>query len=146
VRFELIRQDNLRESWPAVKRGLERVLTIGKEYWLTEDVYAHLRMNLATLYLGFADDRYLGFFIAETKREPYTNESYVNVWILFAEPQNGENHAGVAEFVQETIAYIDEIARKLGVTRIRMSGREGWKRFLKGYFEPVKTEFERVLP
>lgn len=145
MRFDLIPPDALHSVWPYVKRGLERVREVSPERWLPEDLYAHLRIGRAHLYTGWHEERYLGFFITENKRDPFTNDAFVNVWVLFAEPQQGEHFADVGQFIKDTIAFIDTIALNAGAKWIAMDGRTGWQRMLKGYFEPVKVKYERMV-
>jgi hypothetical protein len=145
----LILPDNLHAHWAAVRRGLERVLEVGKGavHWLPEDIYANLRLNRAQLFEGFDGDQYRGFFITETKREPYSNSTYLNVWVIYAPPEDGKDHfAGIAQFMPETIAFLDGLCQKVGAKWIELDGRRGWERFMKDYFEPVKVSFERKMP
>jgi hypothetical protein len=145
MRYEMIAPENLRACWTRVKLGLERILAVSTETWLPEDVYVHLRMKLAQLYLAYNGDEYRGFIVTESKRDNFTNEPYLNVWLLYGEPRTGDHFAEVGMFVDETIGFIDELARGAGITLIRMSGREGWKRFLRGNFKPIRVCYERQL-
>jgi hypothetical protein len=141
----MIAPENLRSCWTRVKAGLERILQVSHETWIPEDVYAHLRTKLAQLYLAHDGDEYRGFIVVETKRDNFTNELYLNVWLLYGEPHGGEHFAEVGAFVDETIGFIDNLARSSGLRLVRMSGREGWKRFLRGNFKPVRVCYERQL-
>jgi hypothetical protein len=141
----MIAPENIRDCWTRVKAGLERVLEVSSETWIPEDIYVHLRMKLATLYLAFDGDVYRGFFVTEVKRDPFTNEPYINIWILHGEPTKGEHFADVGAFVEETLGFIDGLASGNGYRLIRMSGREGWKRYLRGHFKPTRICYERQL-
>ena len=145
MRFDLIPPDNLHSVWPYVKRGLERVREVSGERWLPEDVYTHIRLARAQLFLGYDGDHCRGFFITQNLKDAYTNEPYLNVWVLWAEPTTGDNFAGVGAFVGETMDYLDAYARSTKAQTIRMYGRRGWERYLKDYFLPVKVEFERKV-
>jgi hypothetical protein len=146
--FDLIAPEQIRAVWPRVKAGLERVLQVCTETWIAEDIFAHLRTKLANLYVCHEGNTYLGFFIIEAnKRDPFTNELFMNVWIVYAEPQNGGEHfADVARLVEDSIGFLDGLAQKAGIKVIRMSGRRGWERFLSGVFQPIRVCYERTLP
>lgn len=146
MKFDLIAPDNLHAVWDRVRDGLDRVRDVSPERWLPEDIFTHLRIGRAQLYAGFSDIAYLGFFIIESKRDPFTNEAYLNVWVLYAEPTTGDHFAGVEPFVRETMEFIDGLARKAGAQWIAMEGRMGWQRFLKEWFTPVKVKMERKVP
>jgi len=143
MRYELIAPANLHSAWTDVLRGLKRILEKSPERWLPEDVYAHIKIGLAKLYLAF-DPHYRGFFIVEVKHDMFTNEKYLGVWCLYAEPQLG-NRADVAQFVPETIGYLDAMARANECTRIQCEGRPGWSEYLKGYFRVSKVKYERAI-
>lgn len=130
----------LHACWPKVRKGLERIAEKGKENWLPEDVYVALRTGRATLYV--ADP---GFFILEKVDEAFTHQSVLNIWCLHAQAEDGGHHAGVLQFRDEAIAYIDGVAKSLGIKRIKMSGRKGWQKVLKDYFTPVRVMYERSI-
>lgn len=145
MRFDLIPPDSLHSVWPYVKRGLERVREAVAERWLPEDIFTHIKIGRAQLFLGYDGDHCRGFFVTQTLKDNFTNETYLLVWILWAEPTTGDHFAGVGAFVGETMNYIDALARANKATSIRMHGRRGWERYLKDYFMPVKVEFERKV-
>jgi hypothetical protein len=141
----MIAPENLRSVWPRVKVGLERVLQVCPDTWLPEDIYCHLRTKLATLYTAHDGDQYRGFFVLEFKRDTFTNESLLNIWCLFGEPTNGEHFADISMFLVDTIEFVESLAKPLGIRLIRMSGRKGWERFLRGVFVPLRVCYERRL-
>lgn len=145
MRFDLIPPDSLHAAWPRVKAGLLRVLEVSPERWLPEDVFTHLRLNRAQLYAGWDGERYAGFFVTENKKDIFTNEPYLSVWCLYGEPTQGEHFADARQFVSETMAFIDGLARNVGAKWIAMDGRSGWARYLKDWFEPVKVRYERKV-
>jgi len=145
VRFDHVTPVNLHAHWPFIKTGLERLREVSPERWLPEDVFTHLRIGKAQVFLGYDDDHCRGFFITEAKNDSFTNEPFMNVWTLYATPQNGEHFADVARFVGETMDFVDSLAMKLGAKWIAMDGRRGWERYLKDYFQPVKVKFEREV-
>ena len=96
--------------------------------------------------MGYDGERYAGFIVTEARRDTYSNEPYLNVWVLYAEPQDGKEHfAGVDPFIAETFAYLDELARTSGALWISASGREGWTKLLADYLRPVMVCYERKL-
>jgi hypothetical protein len=146
MRYEMIAPENLRACWTRVKAGLERVLQVGSETWIPEDIYTYLRTKMAFLYLAWDGDEYRGFMVIESKRDVFTNQPFLHVWVLFGEPRSGLDHfAAVEQFVGETVEFIDGLAQAAGTSTVRMSGREGWKRFLRGKFKPVRVCYERQL-
>lgn len=145
MRFEHIPAELLHDAWPKVRTGLERVALKGKENWLPEDVYTHLRTKQASLHYGFEGERRIGFFIVEPIKETFTHETLLNVWCLFACAEDGGNFAEVLRFRDEAVAEIDRLAKSMGIKRIRLSGRKGWARVLKEQFTPLRVTYERVL-
>ena len=145
MRFELIMPEALHSVWPYVKVGLERVREVTPERWLAEDIFAHIRIGRAQLYLGYDGTQCRGFFITENKRELFSNVPYLNVWVLWAEPTIGEHCAQVDGFIAETIAFIDACAKKVGAQWISWEGRWGWAKYLKDYFKPIKVRYEREV-
>jgi hypothetical protein len=79
------------------------------------------------------------------KRDHFDNSPFLNAWVVYAEPTNGENFADVAPFIQETITFLDDVARRSGASTIRMSGRRGWERYLGELFTPIRVCYERRL-
>lgn len=145
MRFDLISPDNLHSVWPYVKRGLLRLLEVSSERWLPEDVFTHLKIARAQLFLAYDGDHCRGFFITQTLKDNFTNETYLLVWVTWAEPTVGEHYAGVGAFVTDVLEYLDNLARAVKAGSIRMYGRKGWERYLSGAFTPVKVEFERKV-
>ena len=145
MNFEPIPIKALHSVWGRVRPGLERVALKGKERYLPEDVFFALRSGRAVLHFAHDGERYAGFMVLEVYEEPFTHENVIGVWALHAEGQEG-NFADALPFRDEAIAYIDSIARSLGIKRVKMSGRKGWTKVLKDQFEPVRVMFERVVP
>jgi hypothetical protein len=136
---------NLHAHWPFIKAGLERTREVCAERWLPEDVFTHLRIGKAQCYLGFDGLHCRGFFVVEGQVEQFTNEPFLAVWILYAVPTNGEHFAAVGPFMDETMAFIDGLAKQGGAKWIAMEGRKGWERYLGDLFRPTKTKFERMV-
>ena len=138
--FEPISCNSLHACWPVVRKGLERILAKSKVGWIPEDVYAALRNGKAMLVFGREGPHVVGFFIVEQVAEPFDiTKQYLNVWCLEAEE-------GALRFKEEAFAEIDRIAKVQGLSTVRMRGRLGWLKRLKGYMTPVGVEFERVVP
>ena len=145
MRFEYVAPENIRTHWPRVEAGLERILVTSNETWIAADIYCHIKIKAAQLYLAFDGDEYRGFFLFEIKPDVFTNALYLNIWALHGEPKGEGHFADVGQFVGETVEFIERLARTAGAKEIRMSGRRGWERFLHGMFEPIRVSFVRKL-
>lgn len=147
MKFDLIPPELLQACWPQVRAGLERIKDVGKAVrWIPEDVFTHIKLGRAQLRLGYDGERYAGFLVTEMRRDVFTNEPYLNVWCLYAEPQEGKEHfAGIDPFIAETFAYLDRVGREAGALWLRAEGREGWTKVLAGIMEPVMVVYERKL-
>lgn len=143
MKYEPVHPENIRQVWPDILPGLQRVIEKGKAKWQAEDMYAALKYARATLYLATGERS--GFFVLERKKCPHTAEEYVNVWALHAEPTKGENYGDVAPFVADAMSFIDGVTKGLGLKRITLEGRRGWEAMLKDYFKPRMVLFERSL-
>lgn len=146
MRFLYVEPENLREHWPKVRVGLERILVTSPERWIPEDIHTHIKIKAAQLYLGFDGETYRGFLLTESKRDVFTNAPYVNVWCVYAEPINDGHFADVEPLSAETIQFLDGLAKQIGAKEIRMSGRKGWERFLAGQFTVTRVCYERKVP
>ena len=142
MRYELVQPANLHSAWPDVLLGIDRIHEKSSERWLAEDVYCHIRTGAAQLFRCYDGDVYRGFILTETKRESFTNEATLHVWLIYGEPQYG-NFADAAPFVTESVNFLDSVARANKATLMTFDGRFGWREMLKGWFKPVKVRYER---
>lgn len=142
MNFTHIPPKDLHTVWPKLRTGLERLCAERKTPWIPEDMYTMLRVGRAHLHAGI-EDEVRGYFIVEQVEEPFSHEQYLNVWVLFA-VQQGD--ADVLKFKDAAIAEFDRLALALGVKRIKIHGREGWKKVLQDSFNVVHVVYERVLP
>ena len=143
MKYEPIDPAILHAYWPKVRPGLERIKEKGCVHWIPEDVYAHLRFKLATLYIASGERD--GFFVLERNNCSFSGGLVVNVWALYAEPRVGEHFADVSEFVGNAVSFIDGVAKGLGAKRVTCDGRGGWEKVLKDYFRPTLVHYERSL-
>ncbi len=144
MKFEHISANALHSVWPWVRTGLERVLIKSPESWLPEDIYTAIRTGHAWLVIGKDGDHCVGFFVVEVIPDQFRPSLKLNVWIAYATGADG-HYAEALAYTPDVVAELDKIAKAKGVNTIRMRGRRGWERALKGYFEPVQTIYERVL-
>lgn len=146
MNFELIHPAALHGVWTFVRSGLERVKKKGKEPWLPEDVYTALRTGRATLYFGKDGPHLIGFMILEKIEEAFSHRPVLNAWAVYAPSEQQEHYADALKFTEDCVLEMDRIAKLAGVTTIKMAGRLGWQKVLKGLFQPVRTIYERTVP
>lgn len=133
----------LHSVWDEVRQGLEAIKSEGGEGWKLEDVYAALRSDRASLFFAFENDgdaKPVGFYILEMLEAQFTAENYICVWCLFA-----EKDGNALAFRDEFIAEVERIAKARGCTQIRLYGRRGWERVLKGLFEVMHVVYVRKV-
>lgn len=127
-----MRQLPLGEKWPAVRRGLERIIAkTGCKSWIPEDVYAAVLNQQAYLFeIG------TGFAVVQVNRGP--SGPFLFVWCLYMPPGNDRD---------AVVRDVDALAVQAGCDPAKTqfnSTRVGWTGFLEGYFQPVATIYERV--
>ena len=141
--FRHVPAESLASVWPTVYDGLRQIMVKSKHRtdWVPEDIVHNLLERRAQLYFGYIDDEPRGFFILELILYPVR---YLNIQALYAKGEDS-NHAGVLGFRDEAIDCVDRIAQAVGVERIRIMGREGWERALKGKFSVKHVVYERTI-
>ena len=127
-KLEYIAPERLREVWPKIRIGLEKMR--GNEGWLIEDVYHALMLNQATLHLVIVDD-YCGFVILQPQ-EGYKKR--LHIWLLY----NESKHDVMAIFKPT----LEEFARNINATALSFSSpRKGWQKVAGRYgFSPTTYE------
>jgi hypothetical protein len=115
--LEFIPPDNVRQTWPYVRQGLETVLQKSPEQWIPEDVYASLMAGKSVLWLLKRDEYCVGFLVG------YAKEDEFHIWCAYG-MAGGE--------LDKWFAILTDIARKGGAKRITFdSWRPGWNRVAK---------------
>lgn len=127
IEFKFIPVDELRNWWPSVRDGINKIKTKSPENWIPEDVYTDCFNQKAMLWVVLKDSHFYGFFILQ----PLGQELHVwAAWTL-------ENDYQV---VQKGLQFIKNMAREANVKYLTFSShRPGWERRAKAYgFRPRK--------
>jgi hypothetical protein len=133
--IQFVPKEGLGKSWEFYRAGILEIISHGGAGFLPEDVYHNIKVEKAFLY-RVGD---VGFFVLE-KCVELTGDEYLNVWLMYFKPGHG------LPYKKELLAFLDNAAKHLGVTRIRMgTTREGWVRLLDGEFKQVMVTLERQV-
>jgi len=125
MEYKYVSVDELRNWWPSIKPGLEKVKTKSPENWIVEDVYVDCFNQKSMLWVLIEDKRLVGFFILQ----PLGNTMHIWVgWTL-------ENNQ---QIVENGIKYIKDLSRQGGMKYLTFSShRRGWDKRSKQYgFRP----------
>jgi hypothetical protein len=125
MEYKYVSVDELRNWWPSIKPGLEKVKTKSPENWIVEDVYVDCFNQKSMLWVLIEDKRFVGFFILQ----PLGNTMHIWVgWTL-------ENNQ---QIVENGIKYIKDLSRQGGMKYLTFSShRRGWDKRSKQYgFRP----------
>ena len=125
MEYKYVSVDELRNWWPSIKPGLEKVKTKSPENWIVEDVYVDCFNQKSMLWVLIEDKRFVGFFILQ----PLGNTMHIWVgWTL-------ENNQQIVEI---GIKYIKDLSRQGGMKYLTFSShRRGWDKRSKQYgFRP----------
>ena len=125
MEYKYVSVDELRNWWPFIKPGLEKVKAKSPENWIVEDVYVDCFNQKSMLWVLIEDKRFVGFFILQ----PLGNTMHIWVgWTL-------ENNQ---QIVENGIKYIKDLSRQGGMKYLTFSShRRGWDKRSKQYgFRP----------
>jgi len=125
MEYKYVSVDELRNWWPSIKPGLEKVKTKSPENWIVEDVYVDCFNQKSMLWVLIEDKRFVGFFILQ----PLGNTMHIWVgWTL-------ENNQ---QIVENGLKYIKDLSRQGGMKYLTFSShRRGWDKRSKQYgFRP----------
>ena len=125
MEYKYVSVDELRNWWPFIKPGLEKVKTKSPENWIVEDVYVDCFNQKSMLWVLIEDKRFVGFFILQ----PLGNTMHIWVgWTL-------ENNQ---QIVENGLKYIKDLSRQGGMKYLTFSShRRGWDKRSKQYgFRP----------
>ena len=120
-----------------MRAGILQCIAKGREKFLPEDIYCHLRTNNAWAFVMRSDDdAEFGFLVLQTLHDP--DGSVMYIWVLWCEPTEGVKHKDA----------IYEELRKLAIAakakRIRMqSPRPGWGQ--ETFFKQVAVVYEHEV-
>lgn len=137
LRFEYIPPIDLRDTWPRVRDGVEKVSKHTDE-WIIEDVYSALLNNHSTLHIAYSDEKYMGFMVLT----PITGycATKLHVWLAYAVEEG-------FDVMESGIVEINELARKIKAKTITFeSPRKGWgKTAEKLGYTPQATRYARKV-
>ena len=118
--------------WPLVEPALERVKAKTGESWTPSFVLERIQSGNAGLF-EFRGDSHIGWMVVE--RYAQGDEPWMNVWILEGN--------GLDEFGKDCLPLVDDLARKMGASTWRCTGRKGWGKAFG--LRPIATVYEREL-
>ena len=105
VRVQLVTA-GLREVWPELQAGLERVRTASKEPWIAEDVYVKLAQGQAALFTFRRKGELIGFIVLEVMTFPFETERVLSIWIGWAKyPKHGHYGLEAAKRIADGIGF-----------------------------------------
>lgn len=121
--------------WAWVEKGLGQVRALRKTTpWTADDVLQRLIDGKAALYV-----RKDGFLILEQCVEPISERRYLNVWVMWAEPQAFKNLQSII------VAWLDAMRLAQGCAWWEFSGaRDGWGKVFDGICEEYVTIYRRL--
>lgn len=128
--LSLVQVDSPALIWPVLEEALSRVKDKTGERWTPPFVLDRILNGQAGLF-EFRDGEHLGWVVVELCRQGEL--PWMNVWIL--EGDGLEKH-------EEAMPLIDKLAREVGASAWRATGRKGWQRI---GLKPIATVYERVL-
>ncbi len=125
----------LKETWPLVKEGVEKVSATCDE-WIPEDMYWLIKNKVVSLHVVDSDG-YAGFLITQ-KAESY--DISLHVWAGYS----ARHDFNLLEQCTETL---NEWAKTVGAKKITFATtRKGWARqALKLGFKPSLQTYERKV-
>lgn len=128
--LSLVPVDSPALIWPVLETALKRVKDKTGERWSPPFVLDRILKGQAGLF-EFRDGEHKAWLIVELYRQG--DEPWMNVWIL-----EGDG----LELHKDAIPLIDGLARQVGASAWRATGRKGWQRI---GLKPIATVYERVL-
>ena len=127
-------KEGLNRVWEFYRQGILQIMSFGGVSFIPEDVYLHIKTDKAHLY-RVGDE---GFFVVERCVDVFSDEPYMNVWLMWFKPGYGK------EVGPEVLAHLDQLKHALGCHYITFSTmREGWTRILAPFFKPRMTTLRR---
>jgi hypothetical protein len=127
IEFKFIPVNELRNWWPSVREGINKIKTKSPENWIPEDVYTDCFNQKAMLWVVLKNNHFFGFFILQ----PIEQELHVwAAWTLENDYQT----------VEKGLQFIKNVASEANFKYLTFSShRPGWERKAKAYgFRPRK--------
>lgn len=120
--------------WPVIESSLKRVIEKRGDLWTPDFVLRSIQDGSAGLFHFTDDGGHIAWMVVE--RMDQGGGVWMNVWILEG---SGPEH------IPQIIPLIDLLAKQIGATRWRLTGRKGWEKMLREYVKPVAVVCEREL-
>ena len=127
--------DSVHLIWPHLEAALIRVKEKTGERWAPPFVFERIVSGQAGLFRLHDEGTHVAYLVCE--RYEQGESPWMNVWILSGDGMADEVNA-------EVVALLDGLAKQIGATSWRFTGRKGWGRALKGFIKPVATVYERT--
>jgi hypothetical protein len=116
MEFRYIPIEQLRNWWPSIRPGLDKIKTKSPENWIVEDVYTDLFNGRSMIWMAIEDNRYKGFFILQPMGQT------MHVWAGYTLENN-------QHIVENGLKYIKILASQANAKFITFSShRSGWQR------------------
>jgi hypothetical protein len=110
MEFRFIAVDQLRDWWPSIRSGLDKIKTRSPENWIPEDVYTDCFNQKAMLWVVLENNHFSGFFILQPQGKT------LHVWAAWTLENN-------YQIVESGLKYIKDLASQGGANH-----RQGWQR------------------
>lgn len=125
--FKFIPANEIRNWWPNVREGLNKIKGHSPENWIPEDVYTDCFNQKAMLWVAIQNNHFSGFFILQPMGEE------LHVWAAWTLEND-------YQLVEKGLQFIKNMAREGNVKYLTFSShRAGWQRRAKAYgFRPRK--------
>lgn len=123
--------------WANVRESVERVVALGKETWIAEDIFSRVRNQQAFLYVFHVNQEYNGCMVLEVNDDQFLPRKNLNIWILAS-----NDFSALREDIEETLI---ELAKQANCSTIRFVGRKGWEHVLQGLMQATHVVYERKL-
>jgi hypothetical protein len=114
--YVLVQPHELRQTWPYLKQGLNKILVKSPENWIPEDVYASAVSNKCNIWLAKEDNQVIGFVVG------YINGEDFHVWCAYGDL--GGN-------IKQWFSDLEDIARTQCKRITFDSWRPAWSRVAK---------------
>jgi hypothetical protein len=120
--FRLVPVDSdaqLREVWPDVRAGLDRVTSRMQQTWIAEDVYHALKTKQSILLVGIEEGKFAGFVVLTMNKGFDGLEGHI--WVAY--------NISKSEYINTSWPIIQGFCKAAGCKRVTMSSsRKGWGR------------------
>jgi len=119
MNVKFIPVDELRNWWPHIRPGLDKIKTKSPENWIPEDVYTDCFNQKSMLWVTFEESRFSGFFILQPMGHT------MHVWCAWSLENRHET-------LENGLKFIKDIASQGKCKFISFSShRAGWQKRAK---------------